>query len=225
MRNRRSISAIAVSKKTGDYSALSYTDICVVALTYELDQQDKAKSEGPQVSLRVCSKEFVEGDQVEQERDAEVETVTESLNKSTLEEQQVETPVEAIPPEDSSMTELPPASGPSAGTDLVETKHLEPENPLPTPPSTPPLYEDPSDQDDGEGEWITPTNVALHKSKELQLIPAQGGANEKVTTGCMTTDFAMQNVLMHMGLSLVGVDGKKIDKVKTWVLRCHACFK
>jgi RNA-binding protein NOB1 len=41
----------------------------------------------------------------------------------------------------------------------------------------------------------------------------------------MTTDFAMQNVLMHMGLSLVGVDGKKIDKVKTWVLRCHACFK
>lgn len=96
---------------------------------------------------------------------------------------------------------------------------------MPTPPQTPPLYEDPSDEDDGEGEWVTPTNVALHKSKALQFIPAQGSANEKVVTGCMTTDFAMQNVLMHMGLSLVGVDGKKIDKVKTWVLRCHACFK
>jgi RNA-binding protein NOB1 len=93
------------------------------------------------------------------------------------------------------------------------------------PPSPPPLYEDPSDDDDGEGEWITPTNVSLHKSKALQLIPSEGGKTERVTTGCMTTDFAMQNVLLHMELSLVGVDGKKIDKVKTWVLRCHACFK
>jgi RNA-binding protein NOB1 len=43
--------------------------------------------------------------------------------------------------------------------------------------------------------------------------------------GCMTVDFAMQNVLLQMGLSLVGVEGKRIDKIRTWVLRCHACFK
>jgi RNA-binding protein NOB1 len=88
-----------------------------------------------------------------------------------------------------------------------------------------PLYEDPSDDDDGEGEWITPSNVSMHKSQALNLVPAKGGAKEPVVTGCMTTDFAMQNMLLHMGLSLVGVDGKKIDRVKTWVLRCHACFK
>ena len=35
----------------------------------------------------------------------------------------------------------------------------------------------------------------------------------------------MQNVLLQMGLSLVGTEGKRIQKVKTWVLRCHACFK
>lgn len=40
------ISAIAVAKKTGDYSVLSHADICVVALTYELDSQ-----EDPQVFL------------------------------------------------------------------------------------------------------------------------------------------------------------------------------
>ena len=146
--------------------------------------------------------------------------VTESLGKTILDDQ----PVETIPSTEVS-TEIPPAPGPSTETEPTETKLPEPENPLPTPPETPPLYEDPSDEDDGEGEWITPANVALHKSKALQLIPAQGGANQKVVTGCMTTDFAMQNVLMYMGLSLVGVDGKKIDKVKTWVLRCHACFK
>ena len=41
--------AISIAKKTGDYSVLSHADICVVALTYELDLQDK--SEGLQVSF------------------------------------------------------------------------------------------------------------------------------------------------------------------------------
>lgn len=151
--------------------------------------------------------------------------MTEALDKTTLEGQQVEISIGAIPPGDASTREVFPVSGPLNETGLTGAKHSESKNPLPTPPETTILYEDPSDEDDGEGEWITPTNVAMHKSKVLQLIPTQAGANEKVAAGCMTTDFAMQNVLMHMGLSLVGVDGKKIDKVKTWVLRCHACFK
>jgi hypothetical protein len=100
-----------------------------------------------------------------------------------------------------------------------------------------PLYEDPSDEDDGQGEWITPHNVALHKSQALNLLPSAASDKskkagkgrpaipEKVDVGCMTTDFAMQNVLLHMGLNLVGVDGSKISAVKSWVLRCHACFK
>ena len=94
-----------------------------------------------------------------------------------------------------------------------------------------PLYDDPSDEDDGEGEWITPSNVGLHKSRALQLIPGEDarkgrrGKAEQVKSGCMTADFAMQNVLLQMGLSLVGVEGKRIERVKTWVLRCHACFK
>lgn len=183
-------------------------------MTYELDSQGIGKSEDSQVSLcRICLSEFaLRRNQAEQER--EVEAVTESLDKTTLEDRQIEIPIETTSLEDSLMKEV-----------LTETKHSEPDNLLPTPPKTPPLYEDPSDEDDGEGEWITPNNVALHKSKVLQLIPTQAGVRKKVITGCITTDFAMQNVLMHMGLSLVGVDGKKIDKVKTWVLRCHACFK
>ncbi|THH28804.1 hypothetical protein EUX98_g5392 [Antrodiella citrinella] len=92
------------------------------------------------------------------------------------------------------------------------------------------VYDDPSDEDDGEGEWITPSNVALHKSRAVGLLPeedanAKKGTVKQIDVGCMTADFAMQNVLLQMGLSLVGVEGKKIQKVKTWVLRCHACFK
>ncbi|THH12401.1 hypothetical protein EW145_g64 [Phellinidium pouzarii] len=116
------------------------------------------------------------------------------------------------------------------------------------------IFEDPLDEDDGEGEWITPANVDMYKSRALELVPSadstdpfatvsfkkgdskgkrkqQNGANgaavlnEQIKVGCMTADFAMQNVLLQMGLSLVGVEGKRIEKVKTWVLRCHACYK
>jgi hypothetical protein len=36
---------IQFTKKTGDYSALSHADICVLALTYALDKADKSERE------------------------------------------------------------------------------------------------------------------------------------------------------------------------------------
>jgi len=97
-------------------------------------------------------------------------------------------------------------------------------------PSPTPTFEDPSDDDDGEGEWITPDNVGIHKSRALDLLPddglkSKGKKDVVIGSGCMTADFAMQNVLLQMGLNLVGLEGKRIEKVKSWVLRCHACFK
>ncbi|CAK5275365.1 unnamed protein product [Mycena citricolor] len=108
-------------------------------------------------------------------------------------------------------------------------------SPTPRPSaSDEPIFEDPSDEDDGEGEWITPGNVALHKSRAMGILPdddadskrkGKGKMIERISVGCMTADFAMQNVLLQMGLNLVGTEGKRIHKVKSWVLRCHACFK
>jgi len=94
----------------------------------------------------------------------------------------------------------------------------------------PPLFEDPVGEDDSEGEWITPENVSLYKARALGLTPSESGSvkgknKEIIPVGCMTADFAMQNALLQMDLSLVGMEGKRIQKVKTWVLRCHACFK
>ena len=120
-----------------------------------------------------------------------------------------------------------------------------------TAPQTTVVFEDPSDSDDGEGDWITPSNVGLHKSRALDLLPSSEGSDpftmvnkkkgkksrkpqdngidnlpsEQMGVGCMTADFAMQNVLLQMGLNLVSVEGKRIQRVKNWVLRCHACFK
>ena len=116
------------------------------------------------------------------------------------------------------------------GNEEPTDSHSDEENSSHTKSPTP-IYDDPSDSDDGEGEWITPSNVAIHKSRALDLLPGNelGSKHTKgdqpIGSGCMTADFAMQNVLLQMGLNLVGLEGKRIEKVKNWVLRCHACFK
>jgi hypothetical protein len=52
--------------------------------------------------------------------------------------------------------------------------------------------------------WITPVNLAKVKSA---LGKASGLEEASVSVGCVTTDFAMQNVLLQMGLNVVSVDG------------------
>lgn len=73
--------------------------------------------------------------------------------------------------------------------------------------------------DDEEG-WITEDNLskALKKMGALEV-------EEGLTVGCLTTDFAMQNVLLSMNLGLVSLNGYRIKKLKSFVLRCRACFK
>lgn len=99
-------------------------------------------------------------------------------------------------------------------------------SPRPAAPSNDALFEDPPCEDDGEGEWITPDNVAKVKAREIfSMANGKAAAGKHIEVGCMTSDYAMQNVLLHMGLNLVSPEGKRISMVKTWVLRCHACYK
>jgi len=42
--------------------------------------------------------------------------------------------------------------------------------------------------------------------------------------GCMTSDFSMQNLLLQMGLVLISPDGRRVKKLKSFVLRCESCF-
>ena len=93
-------------------------------------------------------------------------------------------------------------------------------------------------EDDGEG-WISTTNdIHLMKStgaldptkkfigaSQVKSTPSQKGPAISERTACTTTDFAMQNVILQMGLELLSVDGVKLRKLKSWVQRCGACFK
>jgi len=83
--------------------------------------------------------------------------------------------------------------------------------------------EEGEDGEDDDDSWITPSNL---KDKKKQFTGDFRGEQElKVTVACMTTDFAMQNVLKQIGLNILGTDGMVIRETKTWILRCYACFR
>ncbi len=71
-------------------------------------------------------------------------------------------------------------------------------------------FNDPSIQSRPSLSWDAPGNTS------------EGG---HMTVACITGDFAVQNVLLQMGLNLVGVHGSRVRSVKSFVLRCHACMK
>ncbi|VDM66043.1 unnamed protein product [Strongylus vulgaris] len=92
-------------------------------------------------------------------------------------------------------------------------------NDRPSPNNLPEGFCEASDSEDDEG-WITEDNL----SKALKKMGAVE-VEEGVTVGCLTTDFALQNVLLSMHLGLVSLNGYRIKKLKSFVLRCRACFK
>lgn len=208
---------ITVAKKTGDYSVLSQADLSVLALTYGLaeDAKEKENSQAP-TENELPALEISNGVESVEETEAAINDLVQQLEEVTVTQKEANGKHEPESIPDEVLAEE------SSDDQLSEGQ---------------PVFDDPSSEDDGEGEWITPTNVAMHKSRALSLLPdtdSNRGQNEsttlpiqteKIEVGCMTADFAMQNVLLHMGLILVDVEGKRISHVKTWVLRCHACFK
>ncbi|KFO72584.1 RNA-binding protein NOB1, partial [Cuculus canorus] len=80
--------------------------------------------------------------------------------------------------------------------------------------------EEEEDESDDEG-WITPSNLKQVQQDSGHRDTAPVG----VQVGCVTTDFAMQNVLLQMGLHVLAVNGMLIRQARSYILRCHGCFK
>mmetsp|Transcript_22807 Transcript_22807/g.53271 ORF Transcript_22807/g.53271 Transcript_22807/m.53271 type:complete len:514 (+) Transcript_22807:128-1669(+) len=78
--------------------------------------------------------------------------------------------------------------------------------------------EEDSDSEDssGAGEWVTPDNIQHFG------IAVEPAADMKVT--CVTSDYAVQNVLLQMGITPITFDGYAVRTVKLWGLVCRACF-
>uniref|UniRef100_UPI0037E70A4D RNA-binding protein NOB1 isoform X1 n=1 Tax=Semicossyphus pulcher TaxID=241346 RepID=UPI0037E70A4D len=80
--------------------------------------------------------------------------------------------------------------------------------------------EEEEDEEDDGGGWITPSNI-----NQVKLDSGDWTAPADVKVGCLTTDFAMQNVLIQIGLHVLSVNGMLIKQARNYILRCHACFK
>lgn len=199
---------VAFSKQTGDYAVLSPADLHVLALTYALEVEAHG-------TWRIR------------------ETVGGKTGQQQHEEQRLAEKESASVPETSAPNA--PAKKVPAQNDTDDVSH---DGFTVVQPKTRPIH---TAEDDGDGEWITPENITQHKNRSLGLVgdetvveeaPKKGrrrrgrkGAPARMSVACMTGDFAVQNVLLQMGLYLVGVDGLRIERVKSWVLRCHACYK
>ncbi|NXQ57065.1 NOB1 protein, partial [Anthoscopus minutus] len=80
--------------------------------------------------------------------------------------------------------------------------------------------EEEDEESDDEG-WITPSNLKQAQQDTGQCDTAPIG----VQVGCVTTDFAMQNVLLQMGLHVLAMNGMLIRQARSYILRCHGCFR
>ncbi|OBT81844.1 hypothetical protein VE02_09703 [Pseudogymnoascus sp. 03VT05] len=81
-----------------------------------------------------------------------------------------------------------------------------------------------SESEDDEGGWITPSNIKKVQAKETAGTAPQEPEVKTMQVACITSDFAMQNVLLRMNLNLLSPTMTRVRQLKTWVLRCHACF-
>lgn len=218
----------AFAKKSGDYAVLSATDMSVVALTYQYEAAVNGTGRirtAPGQKLPPLAGQKEEPKEKLADDEEEVEVTAEDVaedEEETKEEKKDEADEVAKGVEGLSTEDKPEASEPAA----------EAQEHAPEPEPTTETAEEPkaaaaaTADDSDDGEWITPSNVKAHRSKDLGLLPDDArSAAAPLAAACMTGDYAVQNVLLGMGLGLVGEGGKRISKVRSWVLRCHACFK
>nr|XP_033476000.1 RNA-binding protein NOB1 isoform X2 [Epinephelus lanceolatus] len=227
------------SKKTGDYPSLSATDIKVLALTYQLELEhvgSKHLKKEPEIKVNVQSTQrhpetpvnvagfhFPSKKRVDSVDSVDIpQTQRETETSNSDEFNSFLFWREPLPSIDSDLLDLLKVDDVSTTESRLDTspqmqesedqsddadKENEPED------------EDEEDDDDGGG-WITPSNI-----KQVKMDSADGTAPADVKVGCLTTDFAMQNVLIQIGLHVLSVNGMLIKQARNYILRCHACFK
>jgi RNA-binding protein NOB1 len=204
---------IQFSKKTGDYASLSKTDLRVLALTWDCERRLNG---GSTAHLRIAP--FPIYTQVGSDKRNKNIQADPLIANTTVDTESAEiiSKLELVDLEgtvkDSAVdTDGPSPIGSAAADDSADTDKQSSIN-----------------EDDDEDGWITPTNLHKHRQRSLQskaMNAAYLESLESAKVACITADFAMQNVLLQMGMHVCSVDGIMITQLKSWVLRCHACFK
>ena len=235
------------ARRTGDLAVLSKPDIQILALAYEIECErnggdwrlrrvpgqkglngapPRNRESVPQTSdasdLAAGDGQDNEGKPVNESAPSDVtKPVAPSSHHGVEVGQPMEDPEAADPIGDISK-DLNGLCGANAGRQDTTTAAVDSSSPLNhADPDTSSLSG--SEVEDLEG-WITPSNLKKHQAKDANAsaLPASETGTMQVAT--ITTDFAMQNVLLQMNLNLLSTSLQSLRHLKTYILRCHACF-
>uniref|UniRef100_A0A250Y090 RNA-binding protein NOB1 n=1 Tax=Castor canadensis TaxID=51338 RepID=A0A250Y090_CASCN len=203
------------SKKTGDYPSLSATDLQVLALTYQLEAEfvgvSHLKQEPEKVKVSSSS----------QHPETPLHIAGFHLpSKPKLPEEKLDHGQPANRPEDLEFSSFMFWRSPLPNIDWELQELLIDRGEEREEEEKDGVEDKKEDSDDDGGGWITPSNI-----KQIQQELKQCDVPKDVRVGCVTTDFAMQNVLLQMGLRVLAVNGTLIREARSYILRCHGCFK
>ncbi|KAI5211753.1 hypothetical protein AUEXF2481DRAFT_29782 [Aureobasidium subglaciale EXF-2481] len=210
------------ARKTGDLDVLSKPDIQIVALAYELECE---RNGGDWRLRRNPGQKGMNGKPPVKE-EVKPEETEEPKNEDTGETKQEQTSTEetAKEPTEASVQQI---SEDLAQAKIEEVQQVALEQPAAQDAQpTPTTVEVAADSgEDSDGGWITPSNLKKHQEKD------SSGSTESTQTqqsvlqvATLTTDFAMQNVLLQINLNLLSPTMQRVKHLKTYILRCHACF-
>jgi RNA-binding protein NOB1 len=237
------------ARRTGDLEVLSRPDIHLMALAYELECErnhgdwrlrsvpgqkrlngappESLHSDTPRKVLENTATQGSKASEAQQASPAEARgawgtTIPTAADPSPNTEPEVHNLEERFENTHISSPNSPEMQEPVQETILPTAESAE-EPTTPCDPSVEEAQASESEDTDEEG-WITPSNLKKHQAKDANSTAEPQEEPKTMQVALITSDFAMQNVLLRMNLNLMSPSLQRIRQLKTWVLRCHACF-
>lgn len=227
------------SKKTGDFKSLSAVDIRVLALTYQLEKEFcdvlhikseptsktsvvpemKFTSDNQMAGFYITKKESDQSKASDECKQEQMETDLSKVNDNgntddIINQLHVEETRQTV------MGERNNNGDERNENDTMDEYTIEEGEKLEDGDGEETL----DDNDEDGGGWITPQNL---NDMKLKMGVEEGDelseANAKCV--CLTTDFAMQNVLIQMGLHVISMEGRLIHHVRSYIQKCYGCNK
>lgn len=240
------------ARRTGDLAVLSKPDIHIIALAYEVECE---RNGGDWRLRRVPGQKRVNGapppkvttGEPEGGKAPEGEDASPALSALETHESPepkdtpVNVPVETTggnttEPSSSGAEQIPSESQPESdpiediSSGVAETQIDDPPaqqdtDEAPKVDSAQNSADSQEESDSDSGGWITPSNLKKKQAKDAAAATVQTPEPKTMQAAVLTTDFAMQNVILQMNLNLLSPSLTRVKHLKTFVLRCHACFQ
>ncbi|KAK3350529.1 Nin one binding Zn-ribbon like-domain-containing protein [Neurospora tetraspora] len=200
------------ARRTGDLMVLSKPDIHLIALTYDLECE---RNGGDWRLRKEPGQKSVNGAPPAKEEEGE-------KKEETTTEEQIEEKTEAAPVTEEKAEEVNQVEEQLEKLDIGSQEQE-------TTPAPEEEEEEEEEENDGEasdddGEWITPTNIKKVQARESAHV-APEPLQKTLQAALITSDMAMRNVSLRINLNLLDSSFARITVLKTWVLRCHGCWK